>query len=109
MSNQIIGHATLTNDTLTTLIDAQGAGVRIYLTSVLVTNAHATQGTLVTIKDDTSGGTNILCQGYAAAAGGGFFCNFTDPRATNENKNLQAQCGTSGATVYVSVSGFKEV
>lgn len=108
MSNQVIGNATLTNTTLTDLIPAQGAGTHIYLTHILVTNAHATQGTLVTIKDDTEGGTNILAQGYAAAAGGGFALVVTNPIAANENRKVQVQCGSS-ATVYVSVGGFKEV
>lgn len=91
------------------IIAAQGAGVRIYLTSVLVTNAHATVGTLVTIKDDTEGGTNVLCQGYAAAAGGGFALSFPNPPSTNENKKLIAVCGTNGATVYVNVHGQKNL
>jgi len=91
------------------LIAAQGAGVKIYLTSIIVTNAHATVGTLVTIKDDTSGGLNILCQGYAAPAGGGFALSFPNPPSTNEDKKLIAVCGTNGATVYVNVHGQKNI
>jgi hypothetical protein len=109
MGNQCIGNALLTDTTLTDLVPAPGSGLRTYITSILVTNSHDTNGTLVTLKDDTSGGTNILCQGYAAKAGGGFFCNFTSPRAANENQKIQVQCGTTGANVYVSVSGYKDM
>lgn len=109
MSTQVLGNVTLTDTTLTDIVPAQGAGLRIYVTSVIVTNSHATVGTLVTIKDDTPGGTNILCQGYAAEKGGGFALVFNSPPSTNENRKLQAQCGTTGANVYVSVSGYKGI
>ena len=106
---QTNGSVTLTDTTLTDLIPAPGAGTRIYLTTILVTNEHATQGTLVTIRDDTDGGTNILCQGYAAAAGGGFALAPMRPIEANENKKIMAQCGTSGATVHVSVTGYRDI
>lgn len=109
MSNQVLGNVTLTDTAITDLLVAPGDGTRLYITSVLVTNAHATQGTLVTIRDDTSGGTNILCEGYAAAAGGGFALVLTHPIETNENKTVQVYCGTTGATVYVSVRGYRDI
>lgn len=109
MSDFVSANVTITDNADHDLIAAQGAGVRIYLTSIIVTNAHATVGTLVTIKDDTAGGTNILCQGYAAAVGGGFALSFPNPPSTNENKKLIAVCGTNGATVYVSVHGQKSI
>lgn len=109
MSDFVSANITITDNVDHDLIAAQGAGVRIFLTSIIVTNAHATVGTLVTIKDDTSGGTNILCQGYAAAAGGGFALSFSNPPSTNENKKLIAVCGTNGATVYISAHGQKNI
>lgn len=109
MSDFVSANLLITDNADHEIIAAQGAGVRIYLTSVLVTNAHATVGTLVTIKDDTSGGNNILCQGYAAAAGGGFALSFPNPPATGDNKKLIAVCGTNGATVYVNVHGQKNL
>lgn len=109
MSDFVSANITITDNADHDLIAAQGAGVKIFLTSVLVTNAHATVGTLVTIKDDTSGGTNILCQGYAAAAGGGFALSFPNPPSTNENRKLIVVCGTNGATVYVNVHGQKNL
>lgn len=109
MSNQVTGHATLTDTTITDLITAPGAGTRIFITSILVTNSHATVGTLVTLRDDTDGGTNILYQGYAAAVGGGFAIALVHPIEANENKKVQVYCGTSGANVYVSVAGYKDI
>lgn len=109
MSDGLIANILITDDVAHDLIEAQGAGVRIFLTSIVVTNAHATVGTLVTIKDDTTGGTNILCRGYAAAAGGGFALSFPNPPSTNENKKLIAVCETTGATVYISAVGQKNI
>lgn len=109
MSDFVSANVTISDDADHDLIAAQGAGVRIYLTSIVVTNAHATVGTLVTLKDDTPGGTNVLIQGYAAAAGGGFALSFPNPPATNDNRKLIAVCGTNGATVYVSVHGQKSI
>ena len=91
------------------LIPAQGAGLKIYVTSVLVTNAHATVGTLVTIKDNSDGGHGVLCWGYAAAVGGGFALDFPGGRPCGDNKKLVAVCGTNGASVYISVSGLKDI
>lgn len=99
----------ITDTSAVDLIAAQGANVKIYVTTAIVTNSHATVGTLVTIKDDTAGGKNIICQGYAAAVGGGFAISFPQPRETGANKKLIAVCETTGANVYVSVTGFKSI
>lgn len=108
MSDSLFANSGAITDTAEhDLIAAQGAGVTIYVTDVLVTNSHATVGTLVTLKDNTSGGLNIICQGYAAAAGGGFSHSFISARACGDNKKLIAICGTNGASVYISVSGYK--
>jgi hypothetical protein len=65
---QANGTANFTNTTGADIIAAAGAGVRIAVTSILVTNAHATVSTKVTIRD----GTTARIVGYALAAGGGF-------------------------------------
>lgn len=95
----------ITNTTSTSVIAAAGAGVRLYITSLTVTNSHATVGTLVQITDG-SGGT-VLWQGYAAAAGGGVAITFNSPLRTTANTALHAVCGTTGANVYVSAQGYK--
>ncbi len=96
--------AAITDTTSTSVLAAAGAGVRNYITSVLVTNSHATVGTLVTIKDNAG---STLYAGYAAPAGGGFSISFPTPLRGAANTATHAVCGTTGANVYVSASGYK--
>jgi hypothetical protein len=105
--NQIYGSnaSAITDTTSTSIIAAAGAGIRNYITSILVTNSHATVGTLVKITDG-SGGT-LLAQGYAAPAGGGWSLALPVPIKTTANTALHAICGTTGANVYVTAVGYK--
>jgi hypothetical protein len=76
----------------------------IYITQILVTNAHATVGTAVYVRDDL--GTKVYV-GYAAPAGGGFSASFPTPlKMPAVGQKVQAVCVTSGADVYVSINGF---
>ena len=96
--------AAITGVAATDVIIAPGAGLFTYITQVLVTNSHATVGTLVTIQ--TEDGTGLYA-GYAGPAGGGFSVSFTVPiKMPVANKKLQAICTTTGANVYVSASGY---
>jgi hypothetical protein len=97
----------ITTTAATDVILAPGTGLFIYITQILVTNAHPTVGTLVTIR--TQAGTNLFT-GYVTAAGGRYSVSF--PVAIKmpiANQKLQAICGTTGASVYVSASGYKAV
>lgn len=98
------GKATYTNTTAADVIAAAGAGVRIAVTSVLVTNAHATVGTKVEIRD----GTTVKIQAQAAPAGGGFSMNGggTPLFISTANTAVTARCAT-GADIDVSISGYK--
>jgi len=80
--------AAITGVAATDVIIAPGAGLFTYVTQILVTNSHATVGTLVTIQ--TEDGT-------------GLYVPIKMPVA---NKKLQAICTTTGANVYVSASGY---
>lgn len=95
--------AAITGTGDTSVIAAQGAGVRLYITSIIVTNSHASVGTVVNIKDDT---TTILT-GYAAAAGGGFVITLPAPLRLTANKALQAANATTGSNTYVTAIGYK--
>lgn len=99
------GKATYTNTTAADVIAAAGAGVRIAVTSVLVTNAHATVGTKVEIRD----GTTVKIQGQSAAAGGGFAMSGggTPLFISTANTAVTARCATTGADVDVNISGYK--
>lgn len=101
---QANGTANFTNTTAADIIAAAGAGVRIAVTSILVTNAHATVSTKVTIRD----GTTAKIVGYALAAGGGFTLSAGGRPLfiTTANTAATAICGTTGADVDVSISGY---
>lgn len=99
------GTANYTNTTASDLIAAAGAGVRIAVTSVLVTNAHATVGTKVEIRD----GTTAKIIGYAAPAGGGFTLNAGGAPLfiSTANTAVTGRNVTTGADVDITVSGYK--
>lgn len=94
----------ITNTTATTII-AGTASNYLYVTSILVTNSHATVSTFVNITEETSG--TVLASGYALAAGGGFSLTFPSPmRLPTIAKAIQATCVTTGANVRASAVGF---
>lgn len=95
--------AAITDTTRTPVIAAQGAGVKLYITHIAVTNSHATVGTYVKIESATT----EIYGGYAAAAGGGFSYTLPVPLALGANEALNVSCGTTGANVYACASGYK--
>jgi hypothetical protein len=99
------GKGTFSNTTAADIIAAQGAGKRIVVTSIVVTNAHATVGTKVEIRD----GTTVKLQPYAVAAGGGFALAATLQSPlfiAADNAAVTARCVTTGADVDVFVAGY---
>lgn len=98
------GTTNYTNSTAADVIAAAGAGVRIAVTSILVTNAHASTGTKVEIRD----GTTVKIIGFAAAVGGGFALNSGGSPLFigTANTAITARCVTTGADVDVSISGY---
>ena len=97
----------ITDNTATQVIAAQGAGVVIYITNILVTNGGSV-GTDIEITDG-SGGT-VLWAGYATLAGGGFAIEFNDaPLKLTANTAVFVECeAAANISVRVSVSGYKE-
>lgn len=95
--------AAITDNSSHAIMAAAGAGVRHYVTDCLVTNQHATVGTVVTILD----GASAIDQGYAAPAGGGFTHTYPAPRRGTANTALNAQATTTGANILVSCGGYK--
>jgi hypothetical protein len=94
------GNSTGTGNT--SVIAAPGAGVTLYITSIIVTNAHATVGTKVAIKDGTTAKINL----FAAANGGGATIPFPTPLRLTANTALQFANTTTGADVDVSAVGY---
>lgn len=101
---QVNGKGTFTTTTAADVIAAGGVGVRIVVTSIAVTNAHATTGTKVEIRD----GTTVKVQLFAAAAGGGWAQTAGGPPLfiSTANTAVTARCVTTGADVDVFVSGY---
>ena len=94
--------AAITDTTRTPIIAAQAAGVKIYVTTVVVTNSGSV-GTFVKIED----GTTTLFQAYADAYGGGFVVHFPVPLVTTAATALNASCVTTGANVVANAVGYK--
>lgn len=96
----------MTGTTSTSLISAPSAGLRNYITQIIVTNSHASVGTFVLIQDGNAGTT--IYEGYAAAAGGGFSISFPVPlRQPTTATALYVQNVTTGANTIASASGYK--
>jgi hypothetical protein len=92
----------ITNTTSTEIIPAPGAGQVLSITDILVTNSHASVGTVVQIRS----GTTLKWQGYARAEGG-FACPLGVEIVCGVNEAINAQCVTTGASVFVSINGFE--
>lgn len=95
--------AAITDTTSTSVIASGGGSVKNYITSILVTNSHATVGTFVKILD----GTTIIWEGYAAAVGGGFASSFTVPLVGTAATAVNCQPVTTGSSVMCSIAGYK--
>lgn len=96
----------MTSTTSTSLVAAPGAGLRNYITTIIVSNSHATVGTDVIIQDG-SGGTTLLTI-PAAAVYGGAVINLPVPlRQPTTNTALFCANVTTGASTKVSAVGYK--
>lgn len=100
----ISGKATYTDTTAADVIAAQGGSTKVAVMAVLVTNAHASTGTKVEIRD----GTTVKIQGYAVSAGGGFAMSGGGRPlfVGSANTAITARCVTTGADVDVFVAGY---
>lgn len=94
--------AAITGTADTEVIAAPGANLYLNITSILVTNSHATVGTVVELKSATT----VKQRGYAAALGGGFLILFKTPLKLAVNVAFNAANITTGSSIYVSAAGF---
>lgn len=94
--------AGITGTSDTAVIAAPGANLFLNIRWALVTNAHATVGTVVELKTATT----ARVRGYAAAAGGGFMVVFKTPLRLAVNTAFNAANITTGSETYVSAGGF---
>ncbi len=98
----------MTSTTSTSLVAAPGSGLRNYITTIIVSNAHATVGTDVIIQDG-SGGTTLLTIPAASAYGGAVVTLPTPLRQPTTNTALFCANVTTGASTKVSAIGYKGV
>lgn len=92
----------ITDTSPVTLVAAPGAAKRVLITSLTVTNSHASTGTVVQI----SNGSTVVHEGYAAPGGGGYSPTLITPLPGHYNQAVTVACLTTGSNVYVSVSGL---
>jgi hypothetical protein len=96
----------MTGTTSTSLVAAPGAGLRNYITTIIVSNAHATVGTDVAIQDGNAGTTLLTIP--AAAVYGGAVINLPVPlRQPTTNTAIYCANVTTGASTKVSAVGYK--
>ena len=99
---------TATTSTAVTGMGAPGAGLRNYITSVVIGNSHATVGTFVDLQDGSAG--TVFATFPAAAVFGGAAPPFPVAiRQPTANTALFAVNKTTGANVIVFVNGYKAV
>lgn len=95
----------MTGTTSTSLVAAPGAGLRNYLTTIIVSNSHATVGTDVIIQDG-SGGTTLLTIPAAAVYGGAVITLPTPLRQPTTATAIFCANVTTGASTKVSAVGY---
>ena len=90
----------------TSLVAAPGVGLRNYITTIIVSNAHATVGTDIVIQDGT-GGATLLTIPAAAVYGGAAITLPTPLRQPTANTAIFVANVTTGASTKVSAVGYK--
>lgn len=102
--NFISGCGTSTGTSGVSLISAQGAGVKIYITSISVANTGS--GTsLVTIQNDPTGSPTTLWTTINPTNGGSNI-TFPEPLAGTANKSAGFTSATASNTQYVCLAGY---
>ena len=96
----------MTGTTSTSLVAAPCANLRNYITTIIVSNAHATQGTDILIQDG-NGGTTLMVIPAAAVYGGAVITLPAPLRQPTANTALYCANVTTGASTKVSAFGFK--
>ncbi len=96
--------ATTTGTADTQVIAAQGAGSRVYVTSLMVSNTSG-NNPLIDCKDG-AGGT-LLPVRQIAPAGSGFNMIFDPPLRMSDNTGFFCVSGTASTTVSFSANGYK--
>lgn len=97
------GTADITDGSSTSVIAAQGAGVRVYITDVVIANSSASAVT-VTLRDGAAGTVKAT---FMVPAGCPNHKTFQSPIRFSANTAVCADPSAAASTVSVSLSGFK--
>ena len=101
---RIEGYNSVVSTSVTTLVAAAGAGLKNYVTDVVLANTGATTA-LVTFR--SGGGTSVLGYGIAPTGGGSNMIGWNVPMRTLANETFDFQTSASSSVIYVKVSGYK--
>jgi len=104
LADRVSGVVGITDGSSTSLIAAQGSGVRFCATSIVVSNSSATNVT-VDLRDGTAG--SVLMTIPAAANMGGGVVPLGMPICTTANTILAADPSAAASTVTITAVGFK--
>jgi hypothetical protein len=100
--NMLRGSASQTGTSATTLIAAQGSGVKIYVTGVQCKNSGSTT-TIVTLNDtETTGSGTVLI----VPNSGGDNEVYQTPLAVAANTALTFTPGAASSTIYCNAQGY---
>jgi hypothetical protein len=104
LEDRVNSTASITDGSSTSVVAAQGSGVRFCATTLVVSNSSATNVT-VDIRDGTAG--SVLMPVPAAANMGGAVVPLPVPLCTSANTALAADPSAAATTVAVTAVGFK--
>lgn len=104
LADRVSGVVGITDGASTSVVAAQGSGVRFCATMLVVSNSSATNVT-VDIRDGTAG--TVLMTIPAAANMGGGVVPLTMPLCTTANTVFAADPSAAASTVTITAVGFK--
>jgi hypothetical protein len=99
----VTGVLTNTDGASTSVIAAQGAGVKTYITDVTIANSSATNVT-VDLRDGTAGSVKWT---FPVPANGGVTHRFETPLPFSANTAVAADASAAATTITISLGGFK--
>lgn len=104
LEDRVSGVGVITDGSSTSVVAAQGAGVRFCATTIIISNSSATNVT-VDLRDGTAGA--VLATLPAKADMGGAVVPLQTPLCTTANTAFAADPSAAASTVAVTAVGFK--
>lgn len=99
----VSGVSTITDGSSTSTIGAQGSGIKVYLTSVIIANSSSTNVT-VDLRDGTAGSVKAT---FPVPANGGVVHTLNVPLGFSANTIVAADPSASATSIVTTLIGFK--